>query len=148
MRLRPAKEEDAAAVTECVHAAYRHYVERIGRAPAPMSDDYGKAICEGRVTVVESSRRIVGVLVLGAVNAEFLLENIAVQPSEQGKGVGGALITNAEAEARRRGFASICLYTNEKMTENLAWYAKLGYAEFDRRTENGLRRVYMRKRLK
>lgn len=148
MRLRPAKDEDAEAVAACVHAAYRHYIARIGRAPAPMDDDYGKTIREGRVTVAESAGRVAGVLVLAAVEGELLLENVAVEPSHQRNGVGRALVAHAEAEAQRRGFASLCLYTNEKMTENQAWYAKLGYVEFDRRTEQGLRRVYMRKRLK
>lgn len=33
------------------------------------------------------------------------------------------------------------LYTNEKMTENLSIYPKLGYVEVGRRTENGFNRV-------
>jgi hypothetical protein len=33
------------------------------------------------------------------------------------------------------------------MTENQALYAKIGYAEYDRRFEQGLARVYMRKAL-
>ena len=57
------------------------------------------------------------------------------------------LIEFAEAEAQREGFQSIYLYTHEKMTENQALYAKIGYVEFDRRTEKGLARVYMRKPL-
>ncbi len=148
MRLRPARQDDAEAVTACVHAAYRHYVPRIGRAPAPMDEDYAQAIRAGRVTVAESSGKIAGVLVLCDAEGELLLENVAVDPSRQRNGLGRALVAHAEAEARRRGFQAICLYTNEKMTENQAWYAKLGYVEFDRRTEKGLRRVYMRKRLK
>lgn len=35
----------------------------------------------------------------------------------------------AEEEARRRGFREIRLYTNERFTENLAIYSKLGYRE-------------------
>ena len=112
MRLRPAKDEDAEAVAACVHAAYRHYIARIGRAPAPMDDDYGKTIREGRVTVAESAGRVAGVLVLAAVEGELLLENVAVEPSHQRNGVGRALVAHAEAEAQRRGFASLCLYTN------------------------------------
>ena len=33
------------------------------------------------------------------------------------------------------------------MTENQALYARLGYREFERRTEKGYPRVYMRKAL-
>ena len=33
------------------------------------------------------------------------------------------------------------------MTENQALYMKIGYVEYDRRVDDGLPRVYMRKRL-
>ena len=88
-----------------------------------------------------------GVLVLAITGEGFLLENVAVDPSRRGSGLGRKLLELAEAEARREGFDSIYLYTHEKMTENLALYAKIGYVEFDRRTEKGLARVYMRKSL-
>lgn len=145
--LRPAAERDVPGVAACVHAAYRHYVERIGRAPGPMTDDYAKVIRERPVTVAEDSGKIVGVLVLAVTEEGFLLENVAVDPLHRGNGLGRILLELAEAEARREGFESIYLYTHEKMTENQALYAKIGYVEFDRRTEKGLARVYMRKSL-
>ena len=37
------------------------------------------------------------------------------------------------------------LYTNAKMRENLALYARLGWREVDRRTESGFERVYFEK---
>lgn len=45
------------------------------------------------------------------------------------------------------GYDSIYLYTHIKMSENRALYARIGYQEYDQRTEQGLSRVYMRKRL-
>jgi GNAT superfamily N-acetyltransferase len=146
--LRRASEADAAAATACVHAAYRHYVERIGRPPGPMTDDYAEVIRTRRVTVAESAGRIVGVLVLALTPEGFLLENVAVEPAWRGAGLGRALLELAEAEARRAGFDSIYLYTHEKMSENRALYAKIGYAEYDRRFEKGLARVYMKKPLR
>ncbi len=92
-------------------------------------------------------RKIIGVLVLAVTDEGFLLENVAVDPSHHGTGLGKTLIEFAEAEARREGFQSIYLYTHEKMTENRALYAKIGYVEFDRCTEKGLVHVYMRKSL-
>jgi N-acetylglutamate synthase-like GNAT family acetyltransferase len=145
--LRPANELDASEVTACVNAAYRHYIARIGKPPGPMTEDYAKVIREHRVTVAENEGKVIGVLVLTVTEEGFLLENVAVHPSHHRKGLGRTLIELAEAEARREGFESIYLYTHEKMTENRALYAKIGYVEFDRRTENGLARVYMRKSL-
>ena len=130
-----------------MNAAYQHYVERIGRPPGPMTDDYAEVIRDRRVSVAESQGKIIGVLVLAITDEGFLLENVAVDPAHHGKGLGRTLIEFAEGEARREGFDSIYLYTHEKMTENQALYAKNGYVEYDRRTEKGLARVYMRKSL-
>jgi GNAT superfamily N-acetyltransferase len=112
-----------------------------------MTEDYAKVIRERRVTVAESQGNIIAVLVLAVTEEGFLLENVAVDPSHQGKGLGRTLIELAETEARREGFESIYLYTHEKMMENQVLYAKIGYVEFDRREEKGLARVYMRKSL-
>ncbi|MFZ1909491.1 MAG: GNAT family N-acetyltransferase, partial [Burkholderiales bacterium] len=131
-----------------MNAAYRHYIERIGRPPGPMTDDYAEVIRERRVTVAECAGRVVGVLVLAVTQEGFLLENVAVDPSLRGTGLGRKLLELAEAEARRAGFASIFLYTHEKMSENRALYARIGYVEYDRRLEKGLARVYMRKALR
>ncbi len=69
-------------------------------------------------------------------------------PEGQGKGYGRALIEFAEAEARRRGFAEIRLYTHEMMTENIALYTRIGFEETHRVSEKGYDRVYMTKQLK
>jgi ribosomal protein S18 acetylase RimI-like enzyme len=145
--LRPATPADAAAVAELVHAAYQHYVPRIGTAPGPMTEDYGQVIRDHHVTVAERDGDIVAVLVLRVTDEGFLIDNVAVHPSCQGTGIGRALLELAETEARHAGFDSVYLYTNEKMTENLALYSRIGYIEYDRRRQAGLERVYMRKRL-
>jgi ribosomal protein S18 acetylase RimI-like enzyme len=143
--LRSAEEEEADAVTACVHNAFRHYIERIGRKPGPMLMDYEQEIREHQVFVVEDSGRIAGVLVLCIKDEGFLLDVVAVDPSHQGKGLGKLLLQFAESEAQRQGYKSIYLYTHEKMTENQLLYKKIGYVEYDRRVEYGLARVYMRK---
>lgn len=145
--IRPAMESDAFLVEACVHASYRHCVERIGRPPGPMLDDYAEVIRTRRVTVAEHDGRLAGVLVLDRTDEGFLLENVAVNPAHKGRGLGRLLLELAETEAKRAGFDSIYLYTHAKMTENQALYAKIGYVEYDRRTEGGLARVYMRKTL-
>lgn len=130
-----------------VDAAYRHYVERIGRQPGPMTENYSEVISKRQVTVAEDDGQMVGVVVTGPTDAGFAIDNVAVHPSHQGKGIGRALLEFAETEARRAGFDSIYLYTHEQMTENQALYAKRGYVEYERRKENGFARVFMRKPL-
>ena len=53
----------------------------------------------------------------------------------------------AEEEARRRGLREVRLYTNEAMTENLAYYPRLGYTETRRALHDGFRRVFFSKTL-
>jgi ribosomal protein S18 acetylase RimI-like enzyme len=112
-----------------------------------MTEDYTEVIENRRVTVAESGGTIVGLLVLTIDDEGFLIDNIAVDPSHQGQGLGKALLVFAEAEARRAGFDSIYLYTNERMTENLALYSRIGYVEYDRRPIGETSLVYMRKQL-
>jgi ribosomal protein S18 acetylase RimI-like enzyme len=53
----------------------------------------------------------------------------------------------AEDLARAAGKDSLRLYTNEAMTENLAFYESLGYGVEERRLEDGYRRIFFLKRL-
>jgi len=134
-------------VGELVDAAYRHYVERIGTTPGPMTDDYEEVIGNHHVTVAERDGAILGVIVLRVTDEGVFIDNVAVHPSHRGRGLGRALLELAEGQARDAGFDSIHLYTHEKMTENLALYSKIGYVEYDRRSRGSFSLVYMRKRL-
>jgi ribosomal protein S18 acetylase RimI-like enzyme len=144
---RPATGADVSEVAALVNAAYGHYVERLGMLPRPMTDDYTEVIANQRVTVAESQGTIVGVIVLTVDDEGFLIDNVAVGTSHRGEGLGRALLEFAEAEARLMGFDSIHLYTHEKMTENLAIYSRIGYVEYDRRSQGEFSLVYMRKHL-
>ena len=144
---RPAIAADAAGISECVRAAYTHYIERIGQKPGPMLDDYAQVVRDHRVYVIDDGGEVVGVLVLMDKEDSLLLDNVAVSPARQGEGIGRRLIEHAESEARRLGHRHLDLYTHERMTENIAMYSRIGYEEVERRTERGFPRVYMRKRL-
>jgi ribosomal protein S18 acetylase RimI-like enzyme len=145
--LRAARTSDAAELTALVDAAYGHYVERLGMPPGPMTEDYAAVIREREVTVAESAGAIVGAIVLGPGEEGFTIENVAVHPSRQGEGIGRALLELAEVEARSAGHDTVDLYTHEKMTENQALYARIGYVEYERRAGDGFSRIFMRKRL-
>jgi ribosomal protein S18 acetylase RimI-like enzyme len=146
-KLRPAEPRDATAIASCVAAAYRHYIGRIGRPPGPMLDDYDQVIRQQQVFVFEHEGQVAGVVVLIRKAGGILLDNVALDPSCQGKGLGRRLIAFAEAHARDQGFAYLDLYTHERMTENIDMYKHLGYVETERRSERGYERVYMRKSL-
>lgn len=149
--LRPATEGDVAAMTEMAKASYGRYVERMGRPPRPMEDDYSQVIGEFEVTVAERGGAIAGFVAVGPTETPdegFVLENVCVDPAHENTGVGRALLQHAEARARDAGSDSIYLYTHELMTENRDLYARIGYAEYDRRPiEMGGHIVLMRKPL-
>src|SRR6266700_7868177 len=144
--LRKARPEDRAAVEAIVDAAYSIYVERIGKPPGPMLDDYAGLIAAGAVDVLEDPDGvIVALIVLLPKPDNLLLDNIAVRPDRQGRGLGRQLIAFAESEARRLGYTELRLYTHETMTENIALYARLGFHKTGRGQKAGYDRVFMTK---
>ncbi|HET6521025.1 MAG TPA: GNAT family N-acetyltransferase, partial [Geminicoccaceae bacterium] len=91
--------------------------------------------------------RVVGLIVLVDGADHLHVENVAVAPEAQGRGLGRALMAFAEAEARRRGHGEIRLYTHQRMVETPPFYAALGYAETGRGVQDGYERIFFRKRL-
>lgn len=150
-QIRIANRDDTDAVTECVRLAYDHYVERMGKPPGPMTENYEQVIRRNEVHVAESKtpsiEGILGVMVLIADAERCLLDNVAVVPSAQGLGLGRALISLAERRAIELGYKHIQLYTHRCMVENLALYPRLGYRETKRVVEKGYSRVYFEKSL-
>jgi ribosomal protein S18 acetylase RimI-like enzyme len=144
---RPARAEDAPAIVRVVDAAYRGYIPRIGKPPGPMLDDYPARIAAGQAWVLDRDGQIAAALVLEAEPDGFVLDNIAVDPAHQGKGIGRALIAFAEARAFAAGYREISLYTNAAMVENVALYTRLGFREVRRGEANGFQRVWMAKPL-
>jgi ribosomal protein S18 acetylase RimI-like enzyme len=147
--IRLAQPEDVAAVGALVHAAYVHYVARIGAEPGPMRADYAALIAHAQVYVliVGADAQSAGVLVLHYEPEVLWIENVAVDPRYQHHGLGRQLLAFAEDQARAAGSRELRLYTHELMVENIRLYQRLGYVEFDRRLDNGFRRVFMRKEL-
>jgi GNAT superfamily N-acetyltransferase len=145
--IRKATPEDVPAIERIVREAYTRYIERIGKPPGPMLDDYSAHVAEGATWVLDEGGAVAGVLVLLPEADHLLLDNVAVDPARHGAGHGRRLIAFAEEEARRRGYAEVRLYTHVMMHENLVLYPRLGYEEFARFEQAGYQRVFMRKRV-
>lgn len=144
--IRPAVAGDLPQVTRIVAAAYARYVAINGRQPGPMRDDYAARQAAGKLWVLDEDG-VTGVLVLIPGDDHLLLDNVALDPAAQGKGYGRRLLDFAEHHARQAGLATIRLYTQDIMVENIAIYRARGYVETHRATELGLNRIYMEKRL-
>jgi len=145
--IRRAAEEDADDLRALAVAAYQHYVPRIGRPPAPMTADYARAVRDDEVWVAVRAGTVVGMAVLVPGPDHLMVQNLAVHPAEQGSGIGARLLALAEERAHEYGVPELRLYTNEAMTENLAYYPRRGYREAHRSEQNGFRRVFFVKPL-
>ena len=147
MTIRPALRDDVESIRSLVERAYSPWVPVIGRRPGPMDWDYA-ALVEGGDVYVWAAPAVSGLLILRpADGGALMVENVAVDPSAQGRGLGPLLLDFAEAQARERGIGELRLYTHERMTSNIELYERLGWEEYDRLEQHGFARVFMRKRV-
>ena len=71
---------------------------------------------------------IVGVLVLDEIDATRLeVKNIAVAPTEQGKGLGKRLLAYASVLAREDGYKTLVIGTGNSSIGQLTLYQKVGF---------------------
>jgi GNAT superfamily N-acetyltransferase len=132
LRLRRAGIADAEAVRELSRLAYAKWVPLIGREPFPMTADYDKAVVAHMIDLHEDDGALVALVEMVAMNDHLLIENIAVHPGHQGKGLGDSLLAHAESLAGTLSFDEARLYTNEAFVSNIAFYERRGYSIFSR----------------
>jgi ribosomal protein S18 acetylase RimI-like enzyme len=147
MTIRPATQDDVAQITQLVNAAYAKHLDQMEKPPAPMLADYAALVAGSGVYVLVSGAVIAGLLVIEARDQALLIENVAVDPTFQERGLGRRLMAFAEERAHEYGLRELRLYTNEVMVENLAFYRRLGFEEIERRVDDGYHRVFLRKSL-
>jgi ribosomal protein S18 acetylase RimI-like enzyme len=110
-----------------------------------MVADFASQIELGQVYVALRGELLAGYAGFYSEADHLHLENVAVDPSYAGQGIGKTLVEYVEQAARDKDLKAVELYTNEAMTENLAMYPKLGYVETERRQQAGFNRVFFRK---
>lgn len=144
---RRAAPADAGAVRALTRAAYAKWVAVVGREPRPMTVDYDRAVREHRIDMAFDGAACVGLIEMVDRPDDTLVENLAVDPVHQGRGVGKALLDHAGALATGRGQPVLRLYTNARFAENLAFYARRGFT-VERQETSGLGlTIHMVKRL-
>jgi GNAT superfamily N-acetyltransferase len=150
--VRRARPEEAGAVGALVEAAFARHVAAVGRRPAPMDDDHAARIAAGEQYVSDAVdgggvEGLASSIVLVDEAGHLVVNNVAVAPGMQGRGLGRALLEFAEAEARRRGRPEVRLHTNAAMADNIVMYPKLGYTQVGREAQGGFQRVLFIKSL-
>lgn len=147
IEIRPAAPLEAMVIGGIVRTAYAKWVPVIGREPLPMRADYQKALQEHQFDVATENGRIVGLIETMPREDHLWVENVAVVPEAQGRGIGRRLLAHAERKAAAAGRFELRLLTNGAFDANVSLYRKLGYA-VDREEEfmNGTT-IYMSKKL-
>lgn len=145
--IRPATAADVGTIERIVAAAYTPYIARIGKPPGPMLDDYTALVGQGVAYVVERQAQVAGVIILLPHDDHLFVDNVAVDPTFRGQGLGRELLEFAEFTARATAVAELRLYTHELIHENIALYSRAGWSEYARLEQAGYARVLMRKSL-
>jgi GNAT superfamily N-acetyltransferase len=127
IELRQAVAEDAPAIRDLTRSAYAKWVPLIGREPKPMTADYNDAVAKHRFDLLYVEGTLAALIETIREADHLLVENVAVSPSFQGRGLGRRLMAHAEELATSSRFGEIRLYTNERFAENIDLYRRLGY---------------------
>ena len=124
---RRAGENDVELIRNLTHIAYAKWAQQIGRRPKPMNADYEHAVRAHVIELAYEDGVLVALYEIIPAADHLLLENIAVAPVHQRRGLGHRLMVRIEALARARGLSYVRLYTNKAFASNLEFYQKLGY---------------------
>jgi len=133
------------ALTASAYAVYDLVLD----APAvPVTEDYAPRVAAGEVWLLEEEMATpmglpAGLIVLETHPDHVMIFSVAVAPGHQGRGSGRRLLEFADARARACGLTELRLYTNARMTRNIALYTRYGYRETGRRA-NPLRPGWIR----
>lgn len=147
VEFRAAKPEDAGMIREVVRSAYAKWIPMIGREPRPMNADYEQAVREHQIELIYVGSKMAGLIETMLRDDHLWIENVAVEPGHQGKGLGRQLLARAERRAVEAGRAEIRLLTNAAFEANVALYEKTGYRITAREPFMGGTTLYMSKKL-
>ena len=125
--LRPAVAADAPAIRDLTRDAYAKWIPVIGREPKPMMADYAAAVRNHRIDLLHVHGERAALIEMIPETDHLLIENVAVSPRFQRRGLGRKLTAHAELLAASLGYSEIKLYTNKLFAANLLLYAQLGY---------------------
>jgi GNAT superfamily N-acetyltransferase len=127
---RRATSADASTVREITRAAYTKWVAVIGREPRPMTANYEQAVIDHVIDLLEEDGRPIALIELIPEPSHLLIENVAVLPDWQGRGIGTVLLGHAETVARSLQLNEMRLYSNALFLTNISFYAHRGFSEF------------------
>jgi uncharacterized protein len=142
-----ATSSDVEAIGSLVRAAYAKWVPVIGREPKPMKADYRLSVERNDFALLHYQGELAGLIETIEKEDCIWIENIAVAPVHQGKGLGQLLLAHVEDRAFSAGHGEVRLLTNADFKSNVELYQKVGYTITHTEPFMGGTTVYMAKRL-
>lgn len=125
---RRASRDEGPLLRTITRTAYAKWVGPVGREPRPMIADHDAAVRDHWVEFVEIGGKAVAGVEMVPLDGYLLIENIAVLPEAQRRGLGDTILERAEQVARGLKLPLMRLYTHSRMGTNVDWYLKRGYA--------------------
>lgn len=130
---RPARTDEGDALATLLCVSFTPYARALGREVTPAA--YARlagAHGNGDVHVAEEGGAILGFVTLMRHDEALEVDLLCVHPDHQGRGIGRALLAEAERIAREGGFARLALHTAAMFGHLLRLYESAGYVETHR----------------
>lgn len=159
LTFRAADPGEIAEIVRVIRTAFTPYVRALGRDfPAEGSPEFAKRRAQiaaelerGDIYVAVEDERIVGAARTKPQEKDLYIDQLAVDPTKQGTGVGSWLLQRLDEVARARRLGGLSLITAEMAVANIRLYQRHGFAIVRRGpADHGLDahpRVFMEKKL-
>lgn len=144
LRLRRATLHDVPAIAALKEAAYLPNEELTGSVSFPRMVDYAASIATQEIWVAEEDGALAACAVLEMAEDPVIV-SLAVHPRQHGKRYGDAILRFSERRLRALGAPYVTLYTNFKLTQRIAWYARRGFVRTSVKEMEDRKVQYMRK---
>lgn len=136
---RPGEAEAIVALLQRAFGVYRGKLRPESSALLETPETIRTAMNAGTILLAERAGRILGCVSVQRKGDCAYAGRLAVEPMEQGIGVGRALLAAAEALARQMGSDRLRVDVRLKLRDNRAFFRALGFVEGAERCHPGFR---------
>ena len=142
VRVAAAAPQDLSDAVAVIHRAFATLEARIDPPSAALKETADTLAARfdrgGSVFVARLDEKIVGAVCADPkANGSLYLDRLAVDPDKVGHGIARALVAAVEDFARETGHDRVTLGVRLLLTDNIALFSHLGYAETGRKAHPG-----------
>jgi N-acetylglutamate synthase-like GNAT family acetyltransferase len=138
--IRAARPDEAEAIVALLQRAFGQYRGKLRPESGALQEtpETIRAVMKaGTILLAERAGRILGCVSVRRKDDCAYAARLAVEPMEQGMGVGRVLLAAAEALARQMGTGRLRVDVRLKLTDNRAFFRALGFVEGAERCHPG-----------